>query len=85
MILLLKTSNLIRLFYYLKDFYYLCILNIRDMTCERMLELYLLTQFSYAMNFDGKLVDRKAFEKRRLELLREFFEPYVIDNAEKSE
>lgn len=76
---------MIRLLYYLKDFYYLCILNIRDMTCERMLELYLLTYFSYAKVFNGKRINEEAFDKRRLELLKEFLEPYVIDNAEKSE
>lgn len=76
---------MIRLFYYLKDFYYLCILNIRDMTCERMLELYLLIHFSRAKAFNGKRINEEAFDKRRRELLKEFFDPYVIDNAEKSE
>lgn len=76
---------MIRLFYCLKDFYYLYILNIEDMTCERMLELYLLTHFSYAKVFNGKRINKEVFDKRRLELLNEFFEPYVIDNAEKSE
>lgn len=55
------------------------------MTCERMLELYLLTHFSYAKVFNGKRINKEVFDKRRLELLNEFFEPYVIDNAEKSE
>lgn len=55
------------------------------MTCERMLELYLLTRFSNTEVFKGKRINKEAFDKRRLELLSEFFEPYVIDNAEKSE
>lgn len=52
---------------------------------ERMLELYLLTYFSYAKKFEGKRIDKNLYDKRRIELLREFFEPYVIDHAEKSE
>lgn len=55
------------------------------MTCERMLELCLLTYFSYTKVFNGKRINEEAFDKRRLELLKEFLEPYVIDNAEKSE
>lgn len=52
---------------------------------ERMLELYLLTRFSCTEVFNGKRINKEAFDKRRLELLKEFFEPYVIDNTEKSE
>lgn len=55
------------------------------MTTERMVELYLLTYYSYAKTFEGKPINVEAFYNRRIELLREFLNPYVIDNAEKSE
>lgn len=87
---------MIRLFYYLKDFYYLCILNIRDMTCERMLELICLTNFltrerkncannPYYTKVLHNYVNVDMMENRRSELESELLKPYVIDNAEKSE
>lgn len=87
---------MIRLFYYLKDFYYLYILNIEDMTCERMLELICLTNF---LTREGKncannpnyarllhnYINIDMMENRRSELEAELIKPYVISNAEKSE
>lgn len=55
------------------------------MTVERMLELYLLTYYSYTRKYKGKTIDKDLYDKRRLELLDEFLEPYVINNTEKSE
>lgn len=55
------------------------------MTTERMLELLLLIKTKEYMLIDGKHVDKNKRYKRYLELMREFLNPYVIDNAEKSE
>lgn len=55
------------------------------MTTERMLELLLLLKTSEYVTFNGAPIDRNKHFKRRFELIKEFLEPYVIDNAEKSE
>lgn len=52
------------------------------MTAERMLELLLLIKTKEYISIDGKPIDKN---KRYLELIKEFLDPYVIDNAEKSE
>lgn len=55
------------------------------MTTERMLELLLLIKTKEYISIDGKPIDKNKHHKRYLELMREFLNPYVIDNAEKSE
>lgn len=55
------------------------------MTTERMLELLLLFKTKEYVSVNGKPIDRDKHCRRYLELMREFLNPYVIDNAEKSE
>ena len=55
------------------------------MTTERMLELLLLFKTKEYVSVNGKPIDRNKHYRRYLELIREFLNPYVIDNAEKSE
>lgn len=55
------------------------------MTTERMLELLLLIKTKVYLSIDEKTIDKNKHYKRYLELMREFLDPYVIDNAEKSE
>lgn len=53
------------------------------MTTERMLELLLLFKTSEYVAINDAPIDKHF--KRRFELIKEFLDPYVIDNAEKSE
>lgn len=55
------------------------------MTTERMLELLLLFKTSEYVAINDVPIDRDKHFKRRFELIKEFLDPYVIDNAEKSE
>lgn len=58
------------------------------MTTERMLELLLISKLFEANStddFEYSGYDGKALANRAEELAKEFLEPYVIDNAEKSE
>lgn len=55
------------------------------MATERMLELLLLFKTKEYVSVNGKPIDRDKHCRRYLELMREFLNPYVIDNAEKSE
>lgn len=61
------------------------------MTTERMLELLNLTMFLNNMPHTRILLqyshryDVCAMRQRKVELEKEFLNPYVIDNAEKSE
>lgn len=50
--------------------------NLMERYVELPTEAYQLAQFRYAI---------ESMEARRKELENEFLEPYVIDNAEKSE
>lgn len=58
------------------------------MTTERMLELLLIGKLLENMTHQEILDEgysAQALEDRATELVEEFLEPYVIDNAEKSE
>lgn len=55
------------------------------MTTERMLELLNLTMFLNNMLQYSYRYDVCAMRQRKAELEKEFLNPYVIDNAEKSE
>lgn len=58
------------------------------MTTERMLELLLIGKLLENMTRQEILDEgysAQALEDRATELVEEFLEPYVIDNAEKSE
>ena len=63
------------------------------MTTERMLELLILNKFMDRYNdmspkvkgFTEKMISIPQVEERRYMLEKGFLDPYVIDNAEKSE
>lgn len=63
------------------------------MTTERMLELLILNKFMDRYNdmspkvkgLAEKMISIPQVEERRYMLEKEFLDPYVIDNAEKSE
>lgn len=61
------------------------------MTTERMLELIILNKFMDRYNnmspqaLTCEKIRISQMEERRLMLEEEFLDPYVIDNAEKSE
>lgn len=55
------------------------------MTTERMLELSILLHTRDIVSMSGKPINRSKVYNRYLELMGEFLNPYVIDNAEKSE
>lgn len=55
------------------------------MATERMLELLLLYNTKDFLSIDEKRIDGIKIYSRYLELMEEFLDPYVIDNAEKSE
>ena len=64
------------------------------MTTERMLELLILNKFMDRYNNMSpkvkaltceKMISIPQVEERRYMLEKEFLDPYVIDNAEKSE
>lgn len=62
------------------------------MTTERMLELLILNKFMDRYNMSPKvkgltekMISIPQVEERRYMLEKEFLNPYVIDNAEKSE
>lgn len=61
------------------------------MTTERMLELLILNKFMdrymspKVKGLTEKVISIPQVEERRYMLEKEFLDPYVIDNAEKSE
>lgn len=61
------------------------------MTTERMLELLILNKFMdndmspKVKGLTEKMISIPQVEERRYMLEKEFLDPYVIDNAEKSE
>lgn len=63
------------------------------MTTERMLELLILNKFMDRYNdmppkvkgLTEKMISIPQVKERRYMLEKEFLDPYVIDNAEKSE
>ena len=60
------------------------------MTTERMLELILLQNIAKGLTGSEPIINRKVYSlpklyRRLQELEEEFLNPYVIDNAEKSE
>lgn len=60
------------------------------MTTERMLELILLQNIAKGLTGSKLIINRKMYSlpklhRRLQELEEEFLDPYVIDNAEKSE
>lgn len=50
---------------------------------ERMLELLLLERYVKMISFNGNKLDKKKYNKRLIELRKEFLEPYVIDSTSK--
>lgn len=48
-----------------------------------MLELLLLEQYNQVLAFNGNRIDKEKYDKRLIELRREFLEPYVIDSTSK--
>lgn len=65
------------------------------MILERQIELLILSQLAEGISpaslekgtveVDGKLYDLEAMSNRTEELLNEFLQPYVIDNAPKGD